>query len=147
MKIIQLLLLILMVISCQAKFNSHINQKDLPKKTNQTKKTNSTEINDTAEKSDEKTDVDSDAMVNKEAEEKPYRYQWQAFKGIVFNRDVNPFAKLAKSFSDHKEKRQEKADNKKAKNNSETKLEAEAKDSSFKTTTNNNDPKIKNEEK
>ena len=79
MKIFKLLCLILIVISCQAKFNSHINQKDLPEKKKQ-----------------------------------PNGYEWKAFKAIVFNRDVNPFWKLSKSFSTHAEKRKEKAEKKKS---------------------------------
>ena len=113
-----------MVISSQSKFNSHINQKDLPIKKSKPKDTSSAEAKETAEKS--------------------YTYEWQAFKGIVFNRDVNPFAKMAKSFSSHAAKRKEKAEKKKAKNNLDSKPKnTDPKEGSA----NPKDTNIKNEEK
>jgi hypothetical protein len=128
MKILHLLFIILMVISCQAKFNSHINQKDLPIKKNKPKDTSSAEAKETAEKQ--------------------YSYEWKAFKGIVFNRDVNPFAKLAKSFSSHAAKRKEKAEKKKAQTNAKSQLENESKNNSSKeTSSDTNDSQIKNKEK
>ncbi len=146
MKILNLLFLILMVISCQAKFNSHINQKDLPIKKCKIKNTNFiTKV--TNEKCDDKyVDNGSDHGYTK-TETKPYSYEWQAFKGIVFNRDVNPFYKLAKSFSDHKEKRKKKAEQKKAKNVFEPQSENKQDGAdSKKIAADKNDAKIKNEE-
>ena len=128
MKILQLILMILMVISSQAKFNSHINQKDLPIKKCTTNESNSTE--------------------GQETKNKLYKYQWQAFKGIVFNRDVNPFAKLAQSFSSHAAKRREKAEKKKAKNSSDTESENKQDNADSKEIAEDkSDAKIKNEEK
>lgn len=158
MKILHLLFIILMVISSQAKFNSHINQKDLPIKKSKPKDTSSAETKENEEKTsaDEKTTEKSNASTeddnanndNKETAEKPYRYEWKAFKGIVFNRDVNPFAKMAKSFSDHAAKRKEKAEKKKAQTNSKSQLENESENNSSKETSSDaNDSQIKNEEK
>ena len=128
MKILHLLFIILLVISCQAKFNSHINQKDLPIKKCKTK--------------------DSSSAESIEANKNSYSYEWQAFKGIVFNRDVNPFAKLGKSFSDHAAKRKEKAEKKKTKNSSEPQSENKKDGADSKeVSADENNAKIKNIEK
>jgi hypothetical protein len=148
MKIRQLLFMILMVISCQAKFNAHINQKDLPIKKSKSKESSSTDSKETNEQSNDKTDDDVDDKNDKQPEEQPYSYQWQAFKGVVFNRDINPFAKLGKSFSDHAAKRKEKAEKKKAKNSSDTESENKQDNADSKEiAADNSDAKIKNEEK
>ena len=147
MKILQLIFMILMVISTQARFNSHINQKDLPIKKCRIND-NSSITKETNEKSADKYVDDGTDHGYIKTEKKPYSYQWQAFKGIIFNRDVNPFYKLAKSFSDHKEKRKKKAELKKAKNVFKPQSENKQDNvDSQEIAVDENDAKIKNEEK